>query len=189
MGIHERNIDVVTDLIRIIGDDPNRPGLKETPDRVLRSFKELFSGYTDDPKKYLKIFQESSSDEMILIKSIGVNSFCEHHLLPFVGIAHVAYIPSGNRVLGLSKIARIVNSFSRRLQIQERLTYEIASFLYTNLECFGVGVVIEAKHHCMCMRGARDPNSFMHTSCLLGHFRDRPDVKSEFLSLIQNPLS
>ena len=145
----------VKQLIAAIGEDNNREGLKETPNRVARMYEEIFSGIEEDPKKHLKIFHEDNSENPLIIRDIPINSVCEHHLLPFYGVAHIAYIPKNGKIIGLSKIARIANCFAKRLQVQERLTNQIAEFLYENLDPVGVEVMIEAEHSCMTMRGVR----------------------------------
>jgi GTP cyclohydrolase I len=180
--------DLIAPLIRSlldeIGEDPARPGLVQTPSRVARSLRFLMSGYTLNLEDLINgaIFEEPYS-EMVVVRDIEVYSLCEHHLLPFFGKAHVAYIPDG-RILGLSKIPRIVDMFARRLQVQERLTTEIGDALQSVLEPQGVGVVIEAIHLCMAMRGVEKQNSSAVTSSLTGCFRDDDKSRSEFLSLI-----
>lgn len=171
-------------LLEWAGDDPDREGLLETPARVARSYKELFAGYQEDPRDYLsRTFEEVGGyDELIVLRDIPVVSFCEHHMLPFVGKAHVGYLPT-NRVVGISKLARVVNGFSRRLQIQEKLSAEIATAIQDILEPAGVGVVIEAEHSCMSMRGVKTHDSRMITSRLLGVVRDDPRTREEFLRL------
>ncbi len=173
-------------LIEWAGDDPNREGLAETPARVARSYKELFSGYGEDPRDYLKrTFEEVGGyDELVVLRDIRVVSFCEHHMLPFLGRAHVGYLPT-NRVVGISKLARVVNGFSRRLQIQEKLTAEIAQAIEDVLQPAGVGVVIESEHSCMTMRGVNTPGSKLTTSRLLGVMRDDPRTREEFLRLVR----
>ncbi len=171
-------------LLEWAGDDPDREGLLETPARVARSYRELFAGYEEDPREYLsRTFEEVGGyDELIVLRDIPVVSFCEHHMLPFVGKAHVGYLPT-NRVVGISKLARVVNGFSRRLQIQEKLSAEIATAIQDILEPAGVGVVIEAEHSCMSMRGVKTHDSRMITSRLLGVVRDDPRTREEFLRL------
>lgn len=173
-------------LLEWAGDDPDREGLLETPARVARSYRELFAGYEEDPRDYLsRTFEEVGGyDELIVLRDIPVVSFCEHHMLPFVGKAHVGYLPT-NRVVGISKLARVVNGFSRRLQIQEKLSAEIATAIQDILEPAGVGVVIEAEHSCMSMRGVKTHDSRMITSRLLGVVRDDPRTREEFLSLVR----
>jgi GTP cyclohydrolase I len=175
------------ELLQAIGEDPNREGLLRTPTRAARAFEFLTNGYRQSLDDVVNgaIF-ESDASEIILVKDIELYSMCEHHLLPFVGKAHVAYIPQG-RVIGLSKVARIVDVFARRLQIQEQLTTEVADALMESLQPAGVAVVIEAKHLCMMMRGVEKQNSVMKTSCLLGTFKEDARTRSEFLSLLVGP--
>jgi GTP cyclohydrolase IA len=169
-------------LIEWAGDDPAREGLIETPARVARAYKQLFAGYAEDPRDYLeKTFEEVGGyDELIVLRDIRVVSFCEHHMLPFLGRAHVGYLPT-NRVVGISKLARVVNGFSRRMQIQEKLTAEIAEAIQEVLQPQGVGVIIEAEHSCMTMRGVNTPGSNLITSRLMGVIRDDPRTRDEFL--------
>ena len=171
-------------LLQAIGEDPNREGLLRTPTRAARAFEFLTNGYRQSLDDVVNgaIF-ESDASEIILVKDIELYSMCEHHLLPFIGRAHVAYIPSG-KVIGLSKVARLVDVFARRLQIQENLTVQIADALMKTLRPAGVGVVVEAKHLCMMMRGVEKQNSVMKTSCLLGTFKEDARTRSEFLSLL-----
>ena len=170
-------------LIRFIGDDPDREGLKDTPDRVVRSYAELFAGYQVDPASVLKTFKDGACDELVLVKGISFTSTCEHHMLPFFGEAHVAYIPNG-RIVGLSKLARLVEVFARRLQVQERLTEQITAALDEHVKPKGAACVIEARHSCMMCRGVKNPSAVMVTSSLTGQFRDA-EVRQEFLSLIR----
>jgi len=171
-------------LIEWAGDDPVREGLLETPARVAKAYRQLFSGYEEDPRAYLeKTFEEVGGyDELIVLRDIRVVSFCEHHMLPFLGRAHVGYLPT-NRVVGISKLSRVVNAFSRRLQIQEKLTAEIAEAIQDILQPQGVGVMIEAEHSCMTMRGVNTPGSNLVTSRLMGVIRDDPRTREEFLKL------
>ncbi len=175
-------------LIEWAGDDPDREGLLETPARVARSYRELFAGYESDPRDYLaKTFEEVAGyDELVILKDIPVVSFCEHHMLPFIGKAHVGYLPS-NRVVGISKLARVVRGFGRRLQIQEKLTAEVAGAIQDILKPKGVGVVIISEHSCMTMRGVNTPGTRLTTSHLLGEVRDDPRTRQEFLELVRNP--
>lgn len=175
----------VRTLIEWAGDDPTREGLLETPARVARSYRELFGGYEIDPRDYLaRTFEEVGGyDELIVLSDIPVVSFCEHHMLPFTGRAHVGYLPT-DRVVGISKLARVVSGFSRRLQIQEKLSAEIAAAIQDILNPQGVGVVIEAEHSCMTMRGVNTPGSRLTTSRLLGVIRDDPRTREEFLRLV-----
>ena len=172
--------------IEIIGEDPERQGLLKTPERVAKAMAFMTQGYYQDPRAVIgdAIFEESHSN-MILVRDIELYSLCEHHMLPFVGKAHVAYIPDG-RIVGLSKVARLVDVFARRLQVQERLTDQIAQALTDVLQPRGVGVVIEAAHFCMMMRGVEKQNSKTVTSAVLGSFRDDPKTRDEFLRLIGN---
>ena len=149
--------NAVRDILEAVGEDPNRPGLLETPRRVANMYEEMFSGLTEDPKQHLKFFDEKSNDEMVIVRDIPFASMCEHHLLPFVGKAHIAYIPSENKIIGLSKIARIVDNFAKKPQVQERLTHDIADFLYKEMNAKGVAVIMEAEHMCMSIRGAKAP--------------------------------
>lgn len=163
-----------------------REGLIDTPARVVKSWAELYRGYTQDPEKILsRTFNKCGYDEIVLLKNIELYSMCEHHMLPFTGMAHVAYIP-GARVVGLSKLARLVDCFARRLQIQERLTCQIADAIVEHLAPKGVAVVIEAKHHCMCSRGVGKQNSAMQTSALRGVFKNKPAARNEFFELIRS---
>ena len=172
-------------LLEAIGEDPTREGLLRTPSRAARAFEFLTAGYRQSLEELVNqaIF-ESEASEIVLVKDIELYSMCEHHLLPFIGKAHVAYIPDG-KVIGLSKVARIVDMFARRLQIQENLSMQIADALMQTLHPRGVGVVIEAKHLCMMMRGVEKQNSVMTTSCLLGVFKEDGRTRSEFLSLLK----
>lgn len=173
------------ELLKAIGEDPHREGLLKTPERAARAFAFLTQGYRQDVEQIVNgaIF-ESDASEIVLVKDIELYSMCEHHLLPFIGRAHVAYIPKG-KVIGLSKVARIVDVFARRLQIQENLTTQIAESLMDCLQPAGVAVVVEAKHLCMMMRGVEKQNSVMKTSCLLGTFKDDARTRSEFLALLK----
>ena len=174
------------ELLQGIGEDLDREGLRRTPDRAARALEFLTQGYRQDLDEIINdaVF-ESEASEIILVKDIELYSMCEHHLLPFIGRAHVAYIPNG-KVIGLSKVARIVDVYARRLQIQENLTTQIAESLMNCLEPSGVAVVVEAKHLCMMMRGVEKQNSVMKTSCLLGTFKDDARTRSEFLSLLKD---
>lgn len=174
----------VKEILIAIGEDPDRPGLVETPDRVARMYGEIFSGLEEDPKQHLKIFTEENNDEMVVVRDIPLYSMCEHHLIPFIGKAHIAYIPREGRVIGLSKLARIVNCFARRPQLQERLTSQVADFLYENLNPQGVAVVVEAEHLCMTMRGARASGSQTRTSAMRGIMRSDARTRAEAMSLL-----
>lgn len=177
--------DCVTQILNHIGEDDRRDGLIETPMRVVKSWKELYSGYEMDPKSVFKTFDNDSNyDNMIISKDIEFYSMCEHHMLPFFGKAHLAYIPK-EKIIGLSKLSRLTDIFSRRLQNQERLTDQIADSLMTNLDPKGVGVILEGKHFCMMSRGVQKQNSSMTTSSLYGVFRDGT-VRQEFISLIKD---
>lgn len=176
-------------ILEGVGEEPARPGLKETPQRVAHMFSEIMGGISEDPSSQLRVIQGEKHDEMVLIKNIPLYSMCEHHLLPFAGVAHVAYIPKGGRIVGLSKIARVVDIFSRRLQIQERLTKQIADLINGHLHPLGVMVVIEAEHMCMSMRGAKKPKSLTVTSAVRGSFRTHPATRSEAMTLIRGGMS
>ena len=177
----------VRTLIQWAGDDPAREGLRDTPGRVVRAYEELFGGYDGDPRDYLqRTFDEVGGyDELVVLTNIPVVSFCEHHMLPFQGRAHVGYLPD-RRVVGISKLARVVQGFARRLQIQEKLTAEIAEAICDVLQPKGVGVVITAEHSCMTMRGVNTPGSKLTTSTLLGVVRDDPRTRNEFLEYVRN---
>ena len=174
----------VRTLIRWAGDDPDREGVLDTPARVARSYRELFAGYDTCPRTYLeRTFEEVGGyDEMVVLKDIRFVSFCEHHMLPVVGKAHVGYLPT-NRVVGISKLARVVHGFARRLQIQEKMTAEIAQAIQDVLKPQGVGVVVEAEHSCMTLRGVNTAGSSLTTSHLMGAMRDDPRTREEFLRL------
>jgi GTP cyclohydrolase I len=177
----------VRTLIEWAGDDPTREGLLDTPSRVVKAYRELFAGYEADPREYLeRTFDEVGGyDELVVLRDIRVVSFCEHHMLPFLGKAHVGYLPS-NRVVGISKLARVVHGFARRLQIQEKLTADIAQAIQEILQPKGVGVVIVSEHSCMTMRGVNTPGARLTTSRLLGVVRDDPRTRQEFLELVRN---
>ena len=177
--------DAVRTLIRWAGDDPDREGLHATPGRVVRAYEEWFSGYNDDPREYLKrTFEETGGyDEVVVLRDIRFESHCEHHLAPIIGRVHIGYIPR-NRVVGISKLARLVEVFSRRLQIQEKMTAEIAACLDAVLKPHGVAVVTEATHQCMTTRGVHKPGVTMVTSRMLGVFRDHAETRQEFLAAI-----
>ena len=176
----------VRTLIQWAGDDPDREGLLETPNRVIRSYGEFFAGYDLDPEEVLrKTFEESGGyDEMVLIRDIELESHCEHHMVPIIGKAHVAYIPN-DRVVGISKLARVVEIFAKRLQIQEKLTVDIAETINSVLQPQGVAVVIEARHQCMTTRGVHKPAADTVTSQMLGVFREDPSTRREFLTMIR----
>lgn len=175
----------VRELLLAVGEDPEREGLRETPQRVARMYGEIFSGIEEDPCRHLKIFNESEQhNELVLVRDIPLYSVCEHHLLPFVGKAHIAYIPQNGKIIGLSKFARIVNCYARRPQVQERLTAQIADFLDQNLKPYGVAVLIEAEHLCMTMRGARAAGAVTQTSALRGIMRTDAKSRAEVMSLL-----
>ena len=176
-------------ILEGIAEDSDRSGIKETPQRVARMLCDILGGAAEDPAKHLRVIQGEKHDEMVLIKNIPLYSMCEHHLLPFAGVAHVAYIPKGGRIVGLSKIARVVDIYSRRLQVQERLTKQIADTLDTHLKPLGVMVVIEAEHMCMSMRGAKKPKSLTVTSAVRGSFRNNPATRAEAMTLIRGGFS
>jgi GTP cyclohydrolase IA len=188
--LEEKDLDRIAnayrELLGAIGEDLDREGLRRTPGRAARALEFLTQGYRQDLDEIINgaVF-ESTASEIILVKDIELYSMCEHHLLPFIGRAHVAYIPNG-KVIGLSKVARIVDAFARRLQIQENLTAQIAESLMECLQPSGVAVVVEAKHLCMMMRGVEKQNSVMKTSCLLGVFKEDARTRSEFLSLLKD---
>lgn len=172
-------------ILEGVGEDPERAGLKETPRRVASMFSEILGGVSENPARHLRVIQGEKHDEMVLIKNIPLYSMCEHHLLPFAGVAHIAYIPKGGRIVGLSKIARVVDNLSRRLQVQERLTKQVADLIMEHLKPLGVMVVIEAEHMCMSMRGAKKPKSLTVTSALRGSFRTHNATRSEAMTLIR----
>lgn len=180
-------LKAVETLIRWAGDDPSREGLIETPSRVLKSYKEFFSGYFKNPKEILsKTFEEVEGyDEMVIVKNIELESYCEHHMVPIIGKAHIAYIPN-NRVVGISKLARVLVVYAKRLQIQEKLTAQVAQAIQDVLDPKGVAVVIDAVHQCMTTRGVHKPNSSTVTSRMLGLFRSDPRTRAEFMDLIKS---
>ncbi len=181
----QRIENAVREILLAIGEDPEREGLLETPARVARMYEEIFSGLESNPEQHLKIFHEPQEhNELVLVRDIPLYSVCEHHLLPFVGKAHIAYIPDKGKIIGLSKFARIVDCFARRPQVQERLTAQIADFLYKNMEPLGVAVVIEAEHLCMTMRGARAAGATTMTSALRGSMRSDAKTRSEVMALL-----
>ena len=181
----QRIENAVREILLAIGEDPEREGLLETPARVARMYEEIFSGLESNPEQHLKIFHEPQEhNDLVLVRDIPLYSVCEHHLLPFVGKAHIAYIPDKGKIIGLSKFARIVDCFARRPQVQERLTAQIADFLYKNMEPLGVAVVIEAEHLCMTMRGARAAGATTMTSALRGSMRSDAKTRSEVMALL-----
>jgi GTP cyclohydrolase I len=175
----------VKEILLAVGEDIEREGLKKTPERVARMYTELLGGMQENPKKHLKSVFSENYEEIVLLRDIPFYSICEHHLMPFIGSAHVAYLPSG-MVLGVSKLARIVDCFARRLQTQERLTYQIADFIMNSLKPQGVAIVLEASHSCTTIRGIKKPGSVMVTSALRGIFRRDPKSRSEVLGLMHN---
>jgi GTP cyclohydrolase I len=177
--------ELISSLLVELGEDPDRVGLKATPDRVSRALRELTGGYRTRPEDVIAdaVF-EQEYDEMVVVKDIPFYSLCEHHMLPFFGTCHVGYLPKG-RVIGLSKIPRLIDVFAHRLQVQEKMTKEIAEALYAAVEPRGVGIVVEARHLCMEMRGVQKPGGHMMTSCMLGTFRKDPRTRAEFLTLVK----
>jgi GTP cyclohydrolase I len=180
---HARIERAVREILLAVGEDPDREGLLETPRRVARAYGELMSGLREDPRRHLSTVFHERYDEVVLLRDIEFHSLCEHHLLPFTGRAHVAYLPDG-KVVGLSKLARLVEGFARRPQVQERLTTQIADALMEELNPMGAACVIEATHTCMTIRGAKKPGSLMVTSALRGVFKENPSSRSEILTLI-----
>lgn len=189
LGLIEHPVDrpriehAVREILLAIGEDPDREGLRETPARVARMYTELFGGLHQDPRRHLSKSFSETCDEVVLVRDISFNSMCEHHLLPFMGAAHVAYLP-GDRVVGLSKLARVVDEVARRPQVQERMTEEIANLLVEELRAKGVAVVIEAVHTCMTIRGVRKPGSLCVTSAMKGCFRTKASTRAELMTLI-----
>lgn len=182
---HERIVKAVKEILEAVGEDTQREGLLETPERVARMYEEVLSGLHDDPERHLKIFREDDKNgEVVIVRDIPLYSVCEHHLLPFIGKCHIAYIPQNGKIIGLSKFARIVDCFARRPQVQERLTAQIADFLYKKLEPMGVAVIIEAEHLCMTMRGARAAGSSTQTSALRGVIRSDARTRNEVMTLL-----
>ncbi len=175
----------VRELLLAIGEDPERPGLVETPDRVARMYEEIFAGLHQDVRDSIKVFDEADHDEMILVGDIPFYSMCEHHLLPFIGKAHVVYIPQNGKIIGLSKIARIVDMMSRKPQLQERLTSQVADMIVETVDPLGVAVVVEAEHLCMTMRGIKKPGSVTVTSALRGLCKKDARSRSEAMALIR----
>jgi len=178
----EKGVKLVLDGV---GEDTARPGLRATPKRVARMLAEILGGTERKAARTLRVIKDEKHDEMVLVKNIPLYSMCEHHLLPFAGLAHVAYIPKGGRIVGLSKIARVVEELSRRLQVQERLTKQVADLIDGHLKPLGVMVVIEAEHMCMSMRGAKKPKSITVTSAVRGSFRSNPATRAEAMMLIR----
>jgi len=182
----EKIQEAVKMIIEAIGENPEREGLKETPARVARMYAEIFSGLEENARRHLEVTFNEEHDEMVLIKDIPFYSMCEHHFVPFFGKVHVAYIPKNNRITGLSKLARLVETIARRPQVQERMTREIAEIIMDCLDPQGVAVVIEAEHLCMSMRGVKKPGSMTVTSSVLGIFRKSAKTRAEFFSLISH---
>jgi GTP cyclohydrolase I len=183
-GVDEPRIArAVREILIAIGEDPDREGLLRTPARVAEAYAELFAGMNEDPRHHLRVTFDEGHKEMVVLRDIPFASLCEHHLMPFTGVAHVGYIPEG-RVVGLSKLARLVEGFARRPQVQERLTSEIADALMEELGPDGCGVVIEATHTCMTIRGVQKPGAVMVTSAMRGGFRRRPETRAEFFSIV-----
>ncbi|QPH52992.1 GTP cyclohydrolase I FolE [Pontivivens ytuae] len=180
--------DAVRTLLRWAGDDPDREGLLDTPKRVTKAYSDWFRGYDEDPAELLqRTFEEVEGyDEMVVLRDIRFESYCEHHMAPIIGKAHVGYLPKG-RVVGISKLARIVDAFAKRLQVQEKMNAQIAQVLMDTLEPHGVAVVLEGEHHCMSTRGVHKPGVSMVTSTMLGAFRDDPATRKEFMTVIGNP--
>lgn len=182
------NLDAIKKAVReiliAVGENPDRPGLTETPRRVAKMYEEMFAGLRMDPARHLEVVFPESYDEMVLVRDIPFTSMCEHHLLPFSGVAHVAYIPNG-KVTGLSKIARVVDEVARRPQVQERMTQTIAEMVDSHLNTTGVAVVVSAEHSCMSIRGIKKPGSTTVTSALRGLFKTSQSTRAEFMSLIQ----
>ncbi|MDB6039099.1 MAG: cyclohydrolase [Verrucomicrobiales bacterium] len=190
LQMDESTLDELTNVVRrqieLIGENPGREGLLKTPSRVAKSLEFLTQGYKQDPKAVLNdALFDATSDEMVIVKNIDFYSLCEHHMLPFFGKCHIAYLPN-KKVIGLSKLPRLVDVFARRLQIQERMTHEIATAVLELIGAQGVGVVIEAQHLCMMMRGVEKQNSYAMTSAMLGHFREDARTRAEFLELIRH---
>ncbi len=180
---HARIEAAVREILLAVGEDPDREGLQETPARVARMYAEIFSGLHKDPRELLQKTFTQKYDEMVVVKDIRFESVCEHHLLPFVGKAHIAYLPRG-KIVGLSKLPRVIEVLSRRPQVQERITEEVADLLMTELNARGVAVVLEASHSCMTIRGIRKPDSLCTTSAMRGAFRENQATRTEFLALI-----
>jgi len=175
---------LVEQMITFIGDDPNREGLRQTPERVIKSWHQIFAGYTQNPEEIFKTFEADGYDEIVLLKNIEFYSMCEHHILPFFGKIHIAYIPKG-RVIGISKLARLAEIYTRRLQIQERIGIQIVSDLEKYLKPLGVACIIEAQHFCMIARGIQKQNSIMVTSALTGVFKTKIEAREELIRLIK----
>jgi GTP cyclohydrolase I len=183
---HPRIEAAVREILLAVGEDPDREGLRETPARVARMYAEIFAGLHRDPRELLQKTFTQKYDEMVLVKDINFESCCEHHLLPFFGKAHVAYLPNG-KIVGLSKLARVVEALARRPQVQERMTEDIADLLMSELDARGVGVIVEATHTCMTIRGVRKADSVTTTSAMRGAFRDNQPTRAELLALVYGP--
>ena len=192
MPIYEKDVDqpairrAVREILKAVGEDPDREGLRDTPARVARMYAELCEGLRKDPRMDLKARFHERYDEVVLVKDIPFHSICEHHLLPFVGQVHIGYMPNG-QVLGLSKLARIVDTLAHRPQVQERLTNQVAELIESELKPKGVAVVVEAVHACMTIRGVKKPGTSVTTSAMLGHFRTNPASRAEVMALIRGP--
>jgi GTP cyclohydrolase I len=188
-GAGEVDLKKIAEGVRLIlegiGEDPERAGLQRTPQRVAEMYAELTAGMREDPRVHVSALPGDSHDELVIVKDIHIASICEHHLAPFVGRCHIAYIPKGGRILGLSKLARLADAFAHRLQVQERLTSEIADTLFEGLNALGVMVVIEAEHACMTLRGVKKPGALTITSAIRGAFRKDPRTRAETMSLIR----
>ena len=180
---HARIVRAVREILLAVGEDPDREGLQETPDRVARMYAELFVGLHQEPRDFLKKVFTQKYNEMVLVKDIGFESMCEHHLLPFIGKAHIAYLPNG-KIVGLSKLGRVVESLARRPQVQERMTEEIADLIMEELQPRGVGVIVRASHSCMTIRGVRKPGSLTITSAVRGIVKTNPATRNEFMALV-----
>jgi GTP cyclohydrolase I len=180
---HERICAAVREILLAIGEDPDREGLLETPDRVARMYAELCAGLRQDPRELLAKKFHQKYDEMVIVRNIGFSSICEHHLLPFLGKAHVAYLPNG-KIVGLSKIARVVELLARRPQVQERMTEQLVDLFMQELDARGVGVIVEASHTCMTIRGVRKADSVCTTSAMRGSFKSHQETRNEFLALL-----
>jgi GTP cyclohydrolase I len=181
---HDRIRRAVREILIAVGEDPDREGLLETPDRVARMYAEVFAGLHLDPRVYLQKTFTQKYDEMVLVKDIEFASCCEHHLLPFTGVAHIGYLPDG-KVVGLSKLARVVDAVAKRPQVQEQMTEEIADLIMAELQPRGVGVMVEASHSCMTIRGVRKPGSVTTTDALRGLFKTNPATRAEFMALVR----
>ena len=183
---HDRICAAVREILAAVGEDPDREGLRDTPERVARMYAEVFAGLHRDPREHLQKTFTQKYDEMVLVRDIGFESFCEHHLLPFHGKAHIAYLPKG-KIVGLSKLARVVEVLARRPQVQERMTEQIADLLMKELDARGVGVILEASHSCMTVRGIRKPGSVCTTSAMRGGFKNNPSTRAELMALVYGP--